>query len=167
MSRPYDFGEARTAAANASRAQAAAEDFIREAAKDYAVKEETYRVALAKAIVREHAEGRAWTVCPDLARGDADVARLRRERDIAEGVKDAASQMAWRRAADRRDTERFIDWSMRREHVWYWRRFLGDRKGQRCRIWARGSNGNLGIELEDGYRTVAPRYAVRRLKGTA
>lgn len=113
--RPYDFGEARAAAENASRAQQAAEDFMREAAKAYALAEEAYRVELAKAIVREHGEGRAWTVCPDLARGDEKVARLRRERDIAEGVKDAASQAAWRRAADRRDTERFIDWSMRRE----------------------------------------------------
>ena len=112
---PYDFGEARQAAENASRAQRAAEDFIREAAKDYAHREEAYRIALAKAIVAEHDQGRAWTVCPDLARGDEQVARLRRERDIAEGVKEAAAQAAWRRAADRRDTERFIDWSMRRE----------------------------------------------------
>ena len=112
---PYDFGEARQAAENASRAQKAAEDFIRDAAKDFAHKEEAYRVALAKRIVLEHNEGRAWTVCPDLARGDEQVARLRRERDIAEGVREAAGQAAWRRAADRRDTERFIDWSMRRE----------------------------------------------------
>lgn len=113
---PYDFGQARAAAGRASSAQQQAENFIREAAKDAAEKEEAYRVALAKEIVRQHAEeGRAWTVCPDLARGNPDVARLRRERDIAEGVVEAAKQMAWRRAADRRDTERFIDWSMRRE----------------------------------------------------
>lgn len=48
-------------------------------------------------------------------------------------------------------------------HVWFWRKFLGDRKGQQCRFFARGRNGNLGIEFEDGYRVVAPRYAVRRL----
>lgn len=48
-------------------------------------------------------------------------------------------------------------------HVWFWRKFLGDRKGQRCRVWARGRNGNLGIEFEDGYRVIAPRYAVRRI----
>lgn len=113
---PYDFDQARSAAHNASKKQAAAEDFIREAAKDSALKEEAYRVALAKEIVRQHDnEGRAWTVCPDLARGDENVARLRKERDIAEGVLEAAKQLSWRRAADRRDTERFIDWSMRRE----------------------------------------------------
>ena len=115
MSAPYDFQQARKAAENASRAQKAAEEFIREAARDFAVKEEAYRVALAKRIVELHAEGYAWTVCGDVARGEQHVARLRRERDIAEGVKDAAVQAAWRRAADRRDTERFIDWSMRRE----------------------------------------------------
>lgn len=112
---PYDFAQARHAAENASRNQKAAEDFIRDAAKDYAIAEEAYRVALAKQIVAEHHAGRAWTVCPDLARGNENVARLRRGRDIAEGVKDAAVQAAWRRAADRRDTERFIDWSARRE----------------------------------------------------
>lgn len=113
---PYDFGEAREAAGRASLAQQQAENFIREAAGDFARKEEAYRVALAKRITELHAEdGVAWTVCGDLARGDATVARLRMERDIAEGVQEAAKQAAWRRAADRRDTERFIDWSMRRE----------------------------------------------------
>jgi hypothetical protein len=46
---------------------------------------------------------------------EREVARLRRERDIAEGVREAMQQAAWRRAADRKDTQRFIDWSARRE----------------------------------------------------
>lgn len=112
---PYTFQQAREAAARASMAQEQAERFIREAAGDFARAEEAYRVALAQEIVRQHATGVAWSSTADLARGDKRVAELRRERDIAEGVKDAAVQAAWRRAADRRDTERFIDWSMRRE----------------------------------------------------
>jgi hypothetical protein len=113
---PWDFDEARSHARDASSEQRAAEQFVKEAYKDFAVKEEAYRVALAKEIVRKHDEdGVAWSVAPDLARGAPSVARLRRERDIAEGVKEAAGQLTWRRAADRRDTERFIDWSMRRE----------------------------------------------------
>ena len=113
---PYDFEQARTAAAAASAAQLAAERALKEAAKDFAEKEERYRVALAKEIVRQHdADGVAWTVAPDLARGNADVARFRRDRDIADGVREAMQQAAWRRAADRKDTQRFIDWSMRRE----------------------------------------------------
>jgi DNA-binding transcriptional LysR family regulator len=113
---PYDFQGAREAAAAASRAQLDAERHLKDAARDFAEKEERYRVALAKEIVRQHAgDGVAWTVAPDLARGDATVARLRRERDIAEGVREAMQQAAWRRAADRKDTQRFIDWSLRRD----------------------------------------------------
>lgn len=111
---PYSFQQARQAARDASKLQEAAETSLRESARDFAVKEEKYRVALAKEIVRQHdADGVAWTVAPDLARGNPDVARLRRERDIAEGVREAMQQAAWRRAADRRDTGRFIDWSAR------------------------------------------------------
>jgi DNA-binding transcriptional LysR family regulator len=112
---PYDFTSANAAAANASRNQYAAEQAMKDAAKDYAHKEEAYRCKLAETILRVHADGAAWTVAGDLARGDKDVARLRRERDIAEGVREAMQQAAWRRAADRKDTQRFIDWSARRE----------------------------------------------------
>lgn len=115
MSGPYDFNEARQAAARASRAQEAAEDFIRQAAKASAEAEESYRVALAKKIVELHSDGVAWSSTADLARGDEKVARLRMERDVAEGVREAALQAAWRRGADRKDTQRFCDWSMRRE----------------------------------------------------
>lgn len=113
---PYDFESARNAASAASRAQLEAERNLKDAARDFAQKEERYRVALAKEIVRQHADEKvAWTVAPDLARGNAEVARLRRDRDIAEGVREAMQQAAWRRAADRKDTQRFIDWSMRRD----------------------------------------------------
>jgi flavin-dependent dehydrogenase len=113
---PYTFEQARGAAAAASAAQLAAERAMKEASKDFAQKEQSYRVALAKEIVRQHAEDKvAWTVAPDLARGDVEVARLRMERDIAEGMREASQQAAWRRAADRKDTQRFIDWSARRE----------------------------------------------------
>lgn len=32
------------------------------------------------------------------------------------------------------------------------------RHGQRCRVFARGRNGNLGVEFEDGARVVGVRY---------
>ena len=63
-------------------------------------------------------------------------------------------------------------------HVWRWRTVadpnrpqgakriphpLAPRFGQGCREILRGSNGNLLIEFEDGYRTVAPRHALRRV----
>lgn len=112
---PYDFEQARAAAVAASRAQKAAEEFIRQAYKDFAIKEEAYRVALAVRITELHAEGVAWTVTGDLARGDKHVAHLRRERDIQEGVKEAASQAGWKASKDRDDTAALIQWSMRRE----------------------------------------------------
>ena len=116
MNGPWTFGEAMSACRQASQQQRAAENQMREASVAFAQAEEAYRLALAKEIVRQHAEdGVAWTVAPDLARGNEKVARLRRERDIAEGVREASQQSAWRRAADRKDAQRFADWSQRRE----------------------------------------------------
>jgi hypothetical protein len=112
---PYAFSDAHEALAKASRAQHASEVFLREAYKMFAESEEIYRVGLATRIVELRAEGVAATLCADLARGEKDVAVLRRKRDIAEGVKEAAAQAAWRRAADRKDTQRLCEWSMRRE----------------------------------------------------
>jgi hypothetical protein len=81
---PYSFEQARTAARDASAGQRAAERALTDSSREFAEKEERYRVALAQEIVRQHAEdGVAWTVAPDLARGNEKVARLRRERDIA------------------------------------------------------------------------------------
>lgn len=116
MSAPWTFAEARDACRDASVAQRAVEDSLREAYRAFAEAEERYRVALAREIVRCHAEdGIAWSTAPDIARGDALVAGLRRERDIAEGVREALQQAAWRRTADRKDAQRFADWSQRRE----------------------------------------------------
>ena len=110
---PFDFAGAREAARDSSGAQRQAEKFLRDSAKTAAVAEEHYRVALAQEIIRQHDAGVAWTVCDDIARGDKRVAELRRLRDIAEGVREAAVQAAWRAAADRRDAQALIRWSMR------------------------------------------------------
>lgn len=45
-------------------------------------------------------------------------------------------------------------------HIWYWHR-LG-RKGQPCRVIARGRMNSILVEFEDGYRVVTSRYAVRK-----
>jgi hypothetical protein len=116
MNGPWTFDEAREHCLRASQAQRHAEDASAKASVEYAKAEEAYRVALAKEIVRQHDDEKvAWTVAPDLARGNVIVAGLRRERDIAEGVRDALVQAAWRRSADRKDAQRFADWSQRRE----------------------------------------------------
>jgi len=115
MSGPWDFDQARAAARQASIAQRTAEDFIRDAFKTFALAEESYRLALAQKIVEIHAEGTAWSATADLARGDKTVARLKRDRDIAEGVVEAAKQAGWRASKDRDDVAAFIGWSQRRE----------------------------------------------------
>lgn len=110
---PFDFNEARSAVRDASQAMKAAESNRRDASKSLAEKERAYRVALARKIVEVHADGAAWTVAQDLARGDKHVADLRYERDVAKGVLDAAETVAWRHTADRRDLSSLINWSQR------------------------------------------------------
>lgn len=110
---PLDITEARAAARQASENQRFGEDQLREAYRASAEAEQSYRKALATRITELHADGAAWTVCADLARGDENVAKLRYDRDVAEGVKEAALQAAWRHSADRRDVGRFCDWSAR------------------------------------------------------
>lgn len=110
---PFDFTEARTAARKASEAQAATENALLEATRKRAAAEQAYRVALAKRIISAHVEGVAWTACQDIARGNEEVAGLRYERDVADGVCEALSQAGWRHAADRKDLQRLISWSER------------------------------------------------------
>ena len=56
------------------------------------------------------------------------------------------------------------------DHVWYWtkraRPALGDRKGQRCRVLARGRLNSICVEFEsDGHKVITSRYAVRKAPG--
>ena len=60
--------------------------------KDYAKKEYTYRVALSKELVRLRAEGQAVTHLADIARGKEEIAKLRFDRDIAEGLVHSAEE---------------------------------------------------------------------------
>jgi hypothetical protein len=48
------------------------------------------------------------------------------------------------------------------DRVWHWRKFLGERKGQLCRIVARGSMNAALIEFSDGSRVVSSRWAIRK-----
>jgi len=45
--------------------------------------------------------------------------------------------------------------------VWFWRSRLPERKGQRCRVLARGNMNSVLVEFEDGQRVVTSRHAVR------
>ena len=53
------------------------------------------------------------TVIQDMAKGDLKIADLRFERDLAEGVREAAVSAIWRHSADRRELEQLVSWSMR------------------------------------------------------
>lgn len=110
---PWSITDAREVLAASSLAQQVAENALREAVKTAAHAEEAYRRALAEKITTLRADGAAATTVADLARGDDTVARLRRARDIAEGVKEATVQAGWRASADRRDAQSLTAWSMR------------------------------------------------------
>lgn len=50
-------------------------------------------------------------------------------------------------------------------HIWYWRKSWMrpiDRKGQHCRIVARGRMNSILVEFADGFRVITSRYAVRK-----
>lgn len=47
-------------------------------------------------------------------------------------------------------------------YIWFWRSRLPERKGQSCRVVARGSMNTVLVEFIDGYRVFTSRWAVRR-----
>lgn len=112
---PWNFDEARDNCRQASRRQEDAEAALKASYRDSAQAEEAYRIALADRIIELRNDGTPATACADIARGDRKVAQLRKDRDIKEGVREAMSQAAWRLTADRKDAQRFSDWSQRRE----------------------------------------------------
>jgi len=48
-------------------------------------------------------------------------------------------------------------------HIWFWKKWLPERKGQKCRILVTGTMNSVLLEFEDGYKVVTIRYGVRRL----
>jgi hypothetical protein len=49
------------------------------------------------------------------------------------------------------------------DHVWFWRARLPERKGQHCRVLARGAMNSVLVQFEDGWTVITSRHAVRRL----
>ncbi len=47
-------------------------------------------------------------------------------------------------------------------YVWFWRKKLGERKGDPCRVLVRGKMNSILVEFEDGYQVVTSRFAVRK-----
>jgi hypothetical protein len=113
---PFTFGRAREASDDARREQQRAEQEYRQACRLAAAAEERYRKALALEMWRLRREEKvAWSTIGDLARGDEQVASLKRARDEAEGDQLIAQHAVYRRSADRKDTLSFVEWSQRRD----------------------------------------------------
>lgn len=112
---PLQIADARDAAHAASENQRQCEDRIRKASRELAEAERKYRRELSTRIVKLKAEGTAITAAADVARGEKKCADLRFDRDVAQGVFEAAKQEAFRRGADRRDIHQLIVWSQARE----------------------------------------------------
>ena len=49
-------------------------------------------------------------------------------------------------------------------YIWRWRARLPERKGQRCRVTARGTLNSIRVEFEDGSWYITSRWAVRRAR---
>lgn len=47
-------------------------------------------------------------------------------------------------------------------HLWHWRCRLPERKGQPCRVLARGKMNSALVEFPDNFKVVTSRYAVRK-----
>lgn len=49
------------------------------------------------------------------------------------------------------------------KHIWYWKKRLGERRFQPCKILACGTLNNVLIEFTDGYKVVTDRRGLRKL----
>jgi hypothetical protein len=50
------------------------------------------------------------------------------------------------------------------DHIWFWKSHLPERKGQACRVLARGRMNSILVEFQDGCKVVTSRFAVRKRK---
>jgi hypothetical protein len=110
---PMDYVAAISVHRTEADLQHAAENFLSEKHKDAANAERLYREQLALEITRQRSKGEASSTARDLARGQPQIAKLAYDRDVAEGMVDAAQQSIYRHTANRRDLLQFIEWSRR------------------------------------------------------
>lgn len=116
---PWSFAEALKASRDAETEQRRVESEVSTAYKEWGQAQNRYAVALAKRMLELKVAGVAVTACETLAKGDENVARLREQRDIKEGLKETAKVAAWRVNADRRDVGDLLRWSARRDLAEY------------------------------------------------
>jgi len=68
-------------------------DRLRERGKDYGAAERDYKMALSKRILQLRDQKIPVTIISDICRGEADIARLRFKRDVAEVQYKAAQEV--------------------------------------------------------------------------
>jgi hypothetical protein len=118
-SQPWSFAEAYKAHKDAEEEQRRVESEVSRAYQEWGRAQNQYAVALARRMLELKGSGVAVTACETLAKGDENVARLREQRDIKEGLKETAKVAAWRVNADRRDVGDLLRWSARRDLAEY------------------------------------------------
>lgn len=50
------------------------------------------------------------------------------------------------------------------DYIWFWKVKLPERKGQPCRVLARGKMNSILVEFEDRFKVITSRFAVRKRK---
>lgn len=109
---PFDLPTARRFAAGLTRDRRWAQGRLRAAVEKKAETEREYRKALAVAIVQARAEHPA-TVAGDIARGRPDIAQLKAERDVADGMVDVWQEEVRLHDQRRATFHRDVEWSMK------------------------------------------------------
>jgi hypothetical protein len=49
-------------------------------------------------------------------------------------------------------------------YIWFWRKYLPERKGSACRLICRGCANSIMVEFEDGFQVVTSGWAIRKRK---
>ena len=50
------------------------------------------------------------------------------------------------------------------DYVWHWTSHLPERKGNKCRVLAKGYMNSILIEFEDNKKVLTSKYAIRPIK---
>lgn len=112
---PFEIQEAREAEYVATKAQRDHGDVLARAHLKLAQAEYLYGRKLTKRIKELHVGGMAITMCERVAKGEREVALLRRRRDELKGELAKAEDYAYTLGADRRALKGLVEWSMYRD----------------------------------------------------
>ena len=113
---PYDFEQAKRVGLRLTMERRAALKGVEDAAIVHAKAEAAYRQELREQIVKDKS-AHGSTAGLEMARGSAEVARLREARDIAAGLLKAKELAVRGLEGDRATFHRLLEWSQSRERM--------------------------------------------------